>query len=261
MDTTRLSSADLDPADAELKEFVKTSLVDLVTKRIRTGIFTGKYLPGQKLIVRELSENLGVSHTPVKDALNRLTVEGLVESIPNRSMIVRSFTNDELIEIMGVRLMCEVFYAGEIIARVAEVPSLVGDLQRIWDNMREIVNNPDPLDHEKLVEQETLFHRSYMSICSNRKLISVYNSLDANRFTYFAYLHNNKSPLGLQTYKKNLDEHMEIIKSIKSYDAEYFTWAVSRHIIRSCEEYEVDDSTIKKIQQIELSVQRYLSKR
>ena len=56
----------------KIEEYVSCSLVDVVTDRIRSNIFSGKYLPGMKLVVREISEELGVSHTPVKDALNRL---------------------------------------------------------------------------------------------------------------------------------------------------------------------------------------------
>ena len=63
----------------DLSLLVNTSLVDVVADKIRQNIYTGKYEAGKKLIVRELSEEFGVSHTPVKDALNRLISEGYVE--------------------------------------------------------------------------------------------------------------------------------------------------------------------------------------
>ena len=68
-----------------LEQYVSVSLVDVVTEKIRSNIYSGKYLPGQRLVVREISEELGVSHTPVKDALNRLVSEGYVVALPRRS--------------------------------------------------------------------------------------------------------------------------------------------------------------------------------
>ena len=59
----------------KIEEYVSYSLVDVVTDKIRSNIFSGKYLPGKKLVVREISEELGVSHTPLKDSLNRLVSE------------------------------------------------------------------------------------------------------------------------------------------------------------------------------------------
>ena len=76
----------------DLSLLVNTSLVDVVADKIRQNIYTGKYEAGKKLIVRELSEEFGVSHTPVKDALNRLISEGYVEALPRRSMVVRTYT-------------------------------------------------------------------------------------------------------------------------------------------------------------------------
>ena len=68
----------------DLSLLVNTSLVDVVADKIRQNIYTGKYEAGKKLIVRELSEEFGVSHTPVKDALNRLISEGYVEALHER---------------------------------------------------------------------------------------------------------------------------------------------------------------------------------
>ncbi|MDR2076576.1 MAG: GntR family transcriptional regulator [Desulfovibrio sp.] len=243
----------------ELKEYLKTSLVDLVAKQIRAGIFTGRYLPGKKLIVRELSEEFGVSHTPVKDALNRLTAEGLVDACPGHSMVVRSFTNDEMIESMGVRLMCEIFHADAIVRNTAGNPALIEELDSLWQAMRNLLEIGDGFDPESWVNYETRFHRSYMAVCGNKKLIEIYNALDANRFTYFAYLYNNNVPLGQRTYELNMAEHREIIDALKECSADRFKRAVARHVVRACGDYEVDEVTRGKIDLIKITVNRYLS--
>jgi DNA-binding GntR family transcriptional regulator len=243
----------------DLREYVRTSLVDLVAGRIRTGIFAGRYLPGRKLIVRELSEEFGVSHTPVKDALNRLAAEGLVEAYPGRSMVVRSFTNDEMIESMGVRLMCEVFYAEEIVRNAADDPTLIEEMDLLWKDMEKLLAAEDDFDPESWVSYETKFHRRYMAVCGNKKLTDVYNALDTNRFTYFAYLYNNKVPLGQRTYACNMIEHREIIDALKEGNADRLGRAVARHVVRACEDYEVDEVTRGKIDLIKRTAKRYLS--
>lgn len=241
-----------------LRDYVKTSLVDLVARQIRAEIFSGKYVSGQKLIVRELSESLGVSHTPVKDALNRLTAEGLIEAFPNRSMVVRTFSNEELIEIMAVRLMCEIFYAEEIVANAAEDPGVIEDMERAWQNMGELLEDKDSIDHEGWVALESVFHKRYISASTNNKLVHVYSTLDANRFTYFAYLCSNKSPLSLQTYETNMKEHRDIIDTLKAKDAEGFKRAVACHVTKACEKYVIDETTRNKVEQIKRLAVGYL---
>ena len=123
----------------DLSLLVNTSLVDVVADKIRQNIYTGKYEAGKKLIVRELSEEFGVSHTPVKDALNRLISEGYVEALPRRSMVVRTYTNVELLDALEARMMCEVFYADAIIEMSKGHPELVRERKEVMATTRRLV--------------------------------------------------------------------------------------------------------------------------
>ncbi len=253
------SSQTGDAAHQNLSAFVKTSLVDLVTQQIRTAIFTGKYMPGQKLIVRELSEAMGVSHTPVKDALNRLTAEGLVEAVPNRSMVVREFTNIELIENLGVRLMCEVFFAEEIVRGTAADPSIITDMEASLAQMRTTIKGDDEIDYESWVDAETCFHRRYIAACPNSRMQALYASLDSNRFTYFAFLNNRRMPLHRETLDKNIVEHEAIIGALSSADAAAFQRAVCLHIVRACDDYAESAEAEEKIQEIKRLAKKYIA--
>lgn len=235
---------------SDLTQFINTSLVDLVVKQIRSMIFAGDYLPGEKLVVRELSEVLGVSHTPVKDALNRLVVEELVEAIPNKSMVVKSFTNNELVERLGVRLMCELFYAGEIIRSAKEDDTLVGDLESCLTAMEEAISDDSNIDYEAWVSNETRFHRRYMMAAQNQTLVSVYNGLNTNEFTFFAYLHNEHKPLKRPIFENNLVEHRAIIDALKALDQARFVKAIAWHVLHACEDYNVDEEAQLRIEQI-----------
>lgn len=223
-----------------LSAFARTSLVDLVTREIRAAIFSGRYAPGQKLIVREISESFGVSHTPVKDALNRLISEGLVQAFPNRSMVVREVSSADYVEGLSIRLMCEVFCAAEIVRGVAEDPTLLQDLEQSWATMDAELHNADSVDYEKWVAAESAFHRRYMLACGNDRLIALYSSLDSNRIAFFAYLDSRRTPLKRRIFESNCIEHREIITALTAGDTQRFRRAVATHLIRASDDYGSD---------------------
>ena len=243
-----LSPTEYDSND--LSKFVQVSLVDIITDKIRTNIYTGKYQPGKKLIVRELSEEFNVSHTPIKDALNRLISEGYVEALPRKSMIVRAFTNHDRIDSLQVRLIFEIFSAEEIIECASKHSDVAEEMNRVHQAMHSIVENKDFLAYESWVNLETQFHRCYMKYLNNNKLFDIYKSLDTNRITYFAYLNNSHAPLKLSTLESNVLEHKAILDSIVALDSQRFINAVIRHVIRSCDDYATDEVAKEKIEKL-----------
>ena len=234
-----------------IEEFINTSLVDVVTSKIRSNIYCGKYMPGQRLVVREISDELGVSHTPVKDALNRLVAEGYVEAPPRKSMKVKEYSNSEFINNYEVRLMCELFCAEEIMKHAELNSGIVKDMEECQEAMKSVMESFKDFDYETWVNYETKFHRRYMQECSNSKVYSIYCSLDSNKQSYFAYLNNNRIPLKISTIQLNFEDHREIIEAIRALDAARFSKAVTHHLLRACEEYAVDSDSKKRLQSVQ----------
>jgi DNA-binding GntR family transcriptional regulator len=83
------------------------SVVDLAYERIRALILDGEVLPGARLGQVELAEQLGISRTPVREALGRLTGEGLVEFLPNRGFRAAGLVLDQIVRRLEVRLLLE----------------------------------------------------------------------------------------------------------------------------------------------------------
>jgi DNA-binding GntR family transcriptional regulator len=83
------------------------SVVDLAYERIRALILDGDVLPGARLGQVELAEQLGISRTPVREALGRLTGEGLVEFLPNRGFRAAGLVLDQVVRRLEVRLLLE----------------------------------------------------------------------------------------------------------------------------------------------------------
>jgi DNA-binding GntR family transcriptional regulator len=95
------------PAGAYGAPIRADSVVDLAYERIRALILDGDVLPGARLGQVELAEQLGVSRTPVREALGRLTGEGLVEFLPNRGFRAAGLVLDQVVRRLEVRLLLE----------------------------------------------------------------------------------------------------------------------------------------------------------
>lgn len=244
----------------KIEEYVSCSLVDVVTDRIRNNIFSGKYLPGKKLVVREISEELGVSHTPVKDALNRLVSEGCVVALPRRSMMVKEYSNIEFIENYEIRLMIELYHADEIIAYVKKNPEIIENMKKYWSIMDGMVAKGDNLLNVSWANTETSFHREYMKGCGNKRVYDTYCHLDSNKQSYLLYLGNNGQPLSHQFLMTNNEEHKAMIEALYHQDSALFCQTVYSHLIRSCESYVINEASEKRFQMMKKNAEIFLKK-
>lgn len=243
--------------DHSLSMLVNTSLVDVIAQKIRANIYSGKYEAGKKLIVRELAEEFDVSHTPIKDALNRLVAEGYVEAPPRKSMVVRTYSNASIMDSFHARLMCECFCAGDIIEAAGQHPEILAKLQEILDQMRKIAGEGEKMSYEAWVENETLFHGCYMRYCGNDQIYRFYQTMDINRACYFTYLDTNHSPLRRSVIESNLVEHQAIVDAIEDLDTEAFLRAVYCHIVRVAEDYAVDDVSRQRFARFQAYQEKY----
>jgi DNA-binding GntR family transcriptional regulator len=138
---------------------------------------------------------------------------------------------------------------------------LIEELEFLWNAMGQLIaGKSENVNHEQWVDYETRFHMRYMINCANTKLMNVYQALDANRFTYFAFLRNNCTPLPFKTYEINMTEHREIVEALKEGSVDRFSRAVAWHVVRACEDYLVDETAREKISQIKRLAQQYLPK-
>ncbi len=109
----------------KLQPLADDSLTDRVAGRIRDAIHEGRYPPGARLVERTLAAELGVSHIPVREALVRLTDQGLVERAPRRGARVATLTPRELEELSSLRIVLERF----VVTRVQELRAATAALE------------------------------------------------------------------------------------------------------------------------------------
>lgn len=220
----------------ELDQFVNTSLVDIVTQKIRTNIYTGKYEPGTRLIVRELSEDLGVSHTPIKEALNRLVAEGYVDALPRKSMVVREYNNRDFIERLEARLMCELYSIDAVMECLEKGEPLVEQLRAAMEEIDAAFQN-SMVDCERWMKSESHFHEIYVGLCNNQYLLESYRNISSQRYSYFAFLQSRHITLNQSRYESDRQAHLNIIDALERKDRDAFRRAIVKHVTAVCAEH------------------------
>ena len=223
-----------------LESYVDVSLVDLVTKQLRHDIYVGKYQAGQKLIVREISESLNVSHTPIKEALNRLVSEGYVTAQPRKSMIVKEYTNQQFIESMQLRLMIELVCIGDFLEAVRNDASIIREMKQ-YKQLQAELTSADVIDFEAWVEYGGKFHDAYMRRVKNRQMYETYNNLDTNRGSYFAYMKNSNTPFLRRRVLQDAVGHDAIITAMEQQNEQKLKTALVNHVRDVCSNYLIDD--------------------
>lgn len=148
------------------------SLADRVAGRIRDAIHEGRYPPGERLVERRLAAELGVSHIPIREALARLTDEGLVERVPRRGARVATLTPRELEELSSLRTVLERFVVTRVQERLtAEEES---KLRRMVVSMRRAAARGD---YRRVLDLDQRFHERLWELADHQMLGEVVTGL------------------------------------------------------------------------------------
>ena len=119
-------------------------LRDVVFNTLRRAIITGEFAPGERLMEISLANRLGVSRTPVREAIRKLELEGLVIMIPRKGAQVAKITEKSLRDVIEIRCVLEEFAASLACERIT--PEGRENLKEAHENFVEAVKNGDILD-------------------------------------------------------------------------------------------------------------------
>ena len=146
---------------------------DSVLEALRAAIIAGEFQSGSQLKQSVIAEKLGVSQGPVREALGRLTVEGLVETIPFRGMFVRKLAKCDVEEIYQVRMALEVL-AFRLAFNTLREPKNIQMLEKLLVVTVEAAKTPD---YEAAVAADLNFHRYLVELSDNTRLLKIWDSL------------------------------------------------------------------------------------
>ena len=203
----------------------RPTLHDAIVARVRDMIIEGELTPGTRLHEGNLGKMLGVSRTPLREALKFLVSEGLLELSPGRGAVVRQFSakdvHDSLIvlgnlEGLAGRLACEH-------AKDAEIR----EVRQLHDRMMDMYEKRDRLPYFKLNQS---IHSAILRLSKNEALVSVHNVLQA-RLKRIRYIGNE----GPEKWAGAVADHEEMINALEARDADRLSKILTAHMEKTWE--------------------------
>ena len=195
-------------------------LRDVVFNTLREAILRGELKPGERLMEIQLANKLGVSRTPIREAIRKLELEGLVLMIPRKGAEVAQITEKSLRDVLEVRRALENLAVQLACLRMS--PQTLADLKAAARAFEEILGGEDVT---AVAEADVAFHDvSYMAT-DNQRLISLLNNLREQMYRYRVEYLKKK-----ECHKQLLWEHQEIIRAIEAGEIDVATKITEQHI-------------------------------
>lgn len=185
-------------------------LRELVYEELKKQILTGRIAPGTRMMEVDLAEEMGVSRTPIREAIRKLEKEGLVIIEPRRGAYASSLSVKDMVDTLEVRENLEGFAAALAAERMSD--DQINELLHLADDYADAVNANDPI---RVLNIDEVFH-NYIYKCSENDTLIKLGELVQERAQRFRYLYYDK----LGRYQNMPLEHREIATSIASRNAQ-----------------------------------------
>jgi DNA-binding GntR family transcriptional regulator len=200
--------------------FENATLWQRVHEHLRDEILSNRLAPGTELQEVALSQHLGVSRGPIREALGRLAAEGLVTIRPRRGAVVTSLTKEEFVEAYQVREALEAFAVRLAVPRLAD--DELRDLERLADEMEKLAEADDVDD---FFAANARFHLAIVEAAGNRQLIDIYRQLTGQMGRY------RRVSLSLRgSLRRSVHEHRAILRAVRRRDADRAERLLEEHI-------------------------------
>ena len=195
-------------------------LRDIIYDDLKMGILTGKILPGTRLLEVELADKMGVSRTPVREAIRRLEKEGLVNIEPRHGAYAAKVSVEDMIEILEVRELMESMAAQLAANRITQE-----QLDALMQTENEYQKAVKSGDVEDMIVLDSKFHKQVVEASHNRTLYQLIEPLQeiALRFRYMYYNDNTRA-------EKMPSEHERILKALSQGNGEAARKAAEKHL-------------------------------
>ena len=196
-------------------------LRDVVFNTLRQAILKGELKPGERLMEIQLANKLGVSRTPVREAIRKLELEGLVLMITRKGAEVAEITRQDMEDVLEVRTALEELAVKDACdhitdAQLSELKKASNEFKKALLEGKDLVTCADADMH---------FHDVILSATNNRRLIQMLNNLSEQMYRYrMEYLKDER------THKTLIEEHDAIRRALKKHDKVKAGAAIRVHI-------------------------------
>lgn len=203
---------------ANINEFLP--LRDVVFNTLRKAILTGELKPGERLMEIHLANQLGVSRTPVREAIHKLEQEGLVIMMPRRGAEVAQITEKSLKDVLEVRRALDALCAELACDRITEEGK-----RQLLKACNEFEKATVTGDATTIAQADVALHDIIVAATGNRRLIQLVNNLSEQMYRYrFEYIKDENK------HNHLVEEHRMIYESIVRHDKEGAARAAKLHI-------------------------------
>lgn len=203
---------------------------------LRKKILLGEFRPGQFLSAQSLSKEIGVSRTPVREALRQLECDELVTIVPKLGAVVTTLNEEQFQELLGYREALEVYAAGRAaqMYRQEEITELKAILETMREETNLLVQNPqDAGSLTRLSESDIRFHRSVFVAARNNMVRERFERANILQRMITQVLPSTAVP-ETRVIKENVmavfEEHVRIFEAIRDRDRERAQSAMGRHL-------------------------------
>lgn len=195
-------------------------LRDVVFNTLRQAILTGELKPGERLMEIHLANRLGVSRTPIREAIRKLELEGLVIMIPRRGAEVAQITEKSLKDVLEVRRALDALCAELACDRISEE-----ELLHLKEACLAFEKATATKDAKIIAKADVALHDIIVQATNNQRLITLVNNLSEQMYRYrFEYIKDESQ------HKRLVEEHRAIYESLVKKDKEAASKAASVHI-------------------------------
>ncbi|MDP4181807.1 MAG: GntR family transcriptional regulator [Bacillota bacterium] len=199
---------------------ILSSLRGKVFNQLQNDIINGKYQPGENLIETRLSEELGVSRTPIREALRQLELEGLVQSIPNKGVVVTGVSTKDIKDIYTIRTMIEGLAAKWAAEKIT--PEELVELKESLE-LEEFYTLRNDTSH--VLKLDSKYHELIFKASKSRPLLFMLST-----FHLYIQRARNISISSPGRAEQALLEHKAIFKAISEGDAEMAQILTTEHV-------------------------------
>ncbi|MCM1089610.1 MAG: GntR family transcriptional regulator [Butyrivibrio sp.] len=207
-----------DNLQVKLDEFLP--LRDVVFNTLRQAILTGELKPGERLMEIHLANRLGVSRTPIREAIRKLELEGLVTMIPRRGAEVAQITEKSMSDVLEVRRAMDALCVELACERITEEE--LAQLKEACGTFEQVVRTKDV---KQIAQADVELHDIILQATGNQRLIQLVNNLSEQMYRYrFEYIKD------FSQHERLVEEHRIIYESLVSRDKERACEAAKVHI-------------------------------
>ncbi len=207
-----------DNLQVKMDEFLP--LRDVVFNTLRQAILTGELKPGERLMEIHLANRLGVSRTPIREAIRKLELEGLVTMIPRRGAEVSQITEKSMNDVLEVRLALDALCVELACDRISDEE--LENLKKACISFEQAVKTKDA---KRIAQADVALHDIIVQATGNQRLIQLINNLSEQMYRYrFEYIKD------FTQHERLVEEHRIIYESIVQKDKETASAAAKMHI-------------------------------